>query len=626
MAGAFAALPRARPTVWGQGGAAFGAASLPLTPEDRLDHQPRTARGGQVDFLFAGRLNNRADLAGALEIGAADLAGMADGTLALRGFERWGEAWFARLSGSWSLVVWDRAARRLTMARDPLGGRALFFHRAGGVVTFASSFGALFRLPRIERVLDEVVLGDALLLSFGERDRTYYRDIRRVPGGHRVVCTVGEVEVSAFWQPPEGDYLRLARDEDYVEAARELFDRAVAANLRSLEPVAMFGSGGLDSSAVSATAARMLAPRMLKHYCRVPPAGWHGPLDPSLYPDERPKLRALAARYPNLQVIEIDDAGLHPLDLDPRGLFQRYCGPFSSGDNLGWLMVVLDRIRADGHRVILSGEFGNDTLTAAGFSAPMELLGELRFGALARELVAWRRRFGWSWGRTLKNALLSHCEPSGLRRWRLDRRAPGGRRYLNWSLINPDFVGEAGLEARSRALGLIAFGPMGRSWRALRAEGVRQTGRLAGDFLSQSVAVDGFEERAPLGDLPLLEFCLKVPATQYCRNAIHRWLGRRVLADRLPPEITGELWLGAQNPEWFDRRSQMRAETAAELVHLARSPLAARILDLPRAARLLDSWPADAQSAHEQGATYRLALGRGLHIARFIRWNDGGNE
>jgi len=623
MVGAFAAAPRSRPTLRTGDAGAFAAVSLPLTSEDLFDQQPWRGRGGQLTFLFDGRLDDRAAVAERLGLDSAVASKMADGALALAAYERCGTEILASLAGFWVLAAWDATARRLVLARDPMGGRSLFYHRCGPVVTFAASIMALLRLQRIERVLDDTVLGDLLMLTMGERDRTFYRDIRRVPGGHLVVCTPNGTEIEPFWRAPSDRELRLRRDDDYVEQARELLDRAVRANLRSLRPVAVLGSGGLDSAGIAATAARMVAPGHLPLYCRVPPKGWSGPERTNYYPDERPKLAALAALHPNLRVVAVDHAAPHRVDDDPTCLFQRYGLAARAAENIGWLLGATDKARADGHRVLLTGDYGNTTLSAPGYGAPMALLKRGRLITLMRELAGWHKQKGWSWGTVTTRALLRQVHLLA----KIRHAWTGGARWHEWTLLRPEAVRELGLEDRAKEAGAPGFLLPTTSPAESRALILTRYGRIQGDLMAQTPAVDGFELRSPLAYLPLVEFTLRVPPTQFCRNGRLRWLARRVLADRLPPEILSEDRIGAQHPEWFDTLSCLRQDYQSDLPRLAKSSRIAHLIDLDRAAHLLETWPADAIEAEKQLKGYPfVALWRARHVARFVRWNEGGNE
>ena len=136
----------------------------------------------------------------------------------------------------------------------------------------------------------------------------------------------------------------------------------------------------------------------------------------------------------------------------------------------------------------------------------------------------------------------------------------------------------------------------------------------------------GFELRDPHADRRLLEFSLSVPEWMYRRNGIPRSFARRVLADRLPREILDERRRGAQGGAWFRRLDMRRRDVATEIERLEGSPLARRLIDVPRLKRLMSEWPKDEHAAELRKWDFYLALDRGLQVGRFIRWAEGGNR
>jgi asparagine synthase (glutamine-hydrolysing) len=130
----------------------------------------------------------------------------------------------------------------------------------------------------------------------------------------------------------------------------------------------------------------------------------------------------------------------------------------------------------------------------------------------------------------------------------------------------------------------------------------------------------------PLADRALTEFCLAIPREQYVLGGRDRALARRVSAGLLPESVLNEKLWGKHNIEWFDRICPQRAEFAAELETLERVPLAAEMLDLPRLKALVDNWPADGAAANVNRLDYEYFLTRAIHMGRFIRWLDGGNQ
>ena len=95
---------------------------------------------------------------------------------------------------------------------------------------------------------------------------------------------------------------RTGRDEDYVERARELLDVAVASATHDTPRVAIATSGGLDSSAIAATAARQGRAESITCFCMVPPPGTDVDVGPFRYLDERDKVEELARMYPSLNI------------------------------------------------------------------------------------------------------------------------------------------------------------------------------------------------------------------------------------------------------------------------------------------------------------------------------------
>ena len=155
----------------------------------------------------------------------------------------------------------------------------------------------------------------------------------------------------------------------------------------------------------------------------------------------------------------------------------------------------------------------------------------------------------------------------------------------------------------------------------VRSQSIRQrhTRALADDIF-------GCELRDPHADRRLLEFALAVPEPMYRRNGVPRSFARQVLADRLPREIVDERRRGMNRPTWFRTLEARRANIARDIERLEASPLACRLIDLPRLKRLMAQWPKDEQRRRTPPGDYRLALARGIHVGRFIRWVEGDNK
>jgi asparagine synthase (glutamine-hydrolysing) len=216
--------------------------------------------------------------------------------------------------------------------------------------------------------------------------------------------------------------------------------------------------------------------------------------------------------------------------------------------------------------------------------------------------------------------------PMGLRRlaYRLRGRDPDS--VAQHSALNPAFIAETGLAKQWQADG---FDPwfLPSDWNAARwrADRLFDYNQHARDSRGLSEEVGGFETRDAHADRRLLEFTLSVPEPLFRRDAVPRSFARRVLADRLPREILDERRRGVNTPGWFRSLDTRRDDIARDIESLEASPLARRLIDLPRLRGLMQRWPKDEHEAQQRVEDYRRALARGVHVGRFVRWVEGGN-
>ena len=606
-------------------GALFACQTAPASTGGPSAPPPPTGNGHTL-FAADARLDNRTELGAALALSPPELACTTDEDLVRRMFERWGEAGIARCLGAFAFALWDANARRLILGRDCLGNRALFFHRGGGFVVFANTLGALLALAQVPCQLDEIVLANFLAVNLMEQRRTFYRGIERVPSRTLVTIDQNSVRHRHYWSPDFGAPPPYRREQDYIERARELFDQAVAAAIADTRHVAVSASGGLDSSAIAATVARLGRAERITCYTLVPPADLQIDVGPYKYLDERDKMTALACMYPALDVRLISPERSHAFELDDTRLFARAATPVLGAANIGWYNYIYDAVTADAHQSMLVGDYGNFGLSWKGTFSFVSLLHGGRWKALVRELMTQARQDGRGPAQIFAAEVIKTAAPAWLRRsiHRLKGRDPDS--IARYSALNPDYIAETNLAQRWRAQG---FDPwfVAHGWSAGRHRAcyMFDHNQFARDFKGTTAQTFGVESRDPHSDRRLLEFALTVPEVMFRHNGIPRSFARGVFADRLPPEILQERRRGANGVTWFRRLDGRRSDIVMELERLDASPLAQRLIDLPRLRGLLKQWPKDEHAAQARLDEYKLALNRGVHVGRFIRWVEGGN-
>lgn len=607
------------PSFWRGAGVGFVHRQRISTPEDKFEHQPWTGWNGHGAVMFDGRLDDRAGLMS--DLGSA-AGSHPDAALVRDALERWGLAAPKRLLGDFAIAWWDGESRRLILARDALGGQALYHHRHGDTLVFATTLRAMLALPQVPRALDETALADLLVLNQRNAESTLWRGISRVAPATILRHHKDGERAEVYWTPDSKHRLILPDDASYVEAARAELDRAMADRLRSVGPVPIVGSGGLDSSclavsAVSQSGVSQPGGQRQKFLTLIPAPDCPSPAQSGQYSSEQSLVEAMAARFPALDV-EFIPGGSDPLaGAESPGLRLAGAIPFRNVTNITWFSAAYARAAELGASSVIDGGFGFWTLTWDGLRGLGELFRTGRWLGLARE--AWalgggnpRRALGFIRREVVMPLLFSGSERS-LDAWR------------RFSALSPAAATALDIEGRLRASGHDPSYGGSPDGRALRRYGMGATFGAGADMRAAIRAHWGVQIRQPLADRRLVEFCLAIPQDQYLRKGEPRYLARRILrAAGAPLAVSDNPDFGLQNPEWFSRLD--RDQCAAVIEGAGRSALASHLLDIPRLRQLLETWPTDAEAAMKRRREYLNLLPRALHMASFIRWAEGGNQ
>lgn len=592
------------------GAVALGRRLHRLLPEDAFDDGPVVDARGRV-LVADIRIDNRAELARAL--GLREAARMSDAAMLSEALLRWDEAALNRVVGDFAFAQWDGARGRLLLARDFLGQRPLHYHAGDGFFAFASMPRGLHALSEIPRAADRGAAAAFLAHIPETGEESFFEGIAKIAPGHFVSVTRAGATSHRHWHPPSGT-LRLPRADDYAQGLREHLDSAVAARLRGATGgVAAHLSGGLDSSAVTATAARLTSARVTA-YTSVPREGFVIPPDTPGIADEGPLAAAVAALYPNIDHVRVSAGARSPLDALARNAFL-YERPYLNLCNGVWVDAINDDVQARGLTVLLVGAAGNASFSYHG----MHRLGEMvRHGALfglLREAAMLLR--GGTAAKTIAAQAIGPFLPSAV--WRAISAWRGRADDLTgYSAISAD--GAARLAARGVD---FAYQP-GANARAAQLSLLARVD--VGNYNKGTLGGWGIDVRDPSADRRLVEFCLSVPADQYLADGVPRALARRAFADRLPPSVANERRKGWQGADWHEGLTAARTQLGEEIAHIARDPAAAALIDTARLQKMMNDWPAGGDWTREDVVErYRQALLRGVSAGHFMRSVAGTN-
>jgi asparagine synthase (glutamine-hydrolysing) len=225
--------------------------------------QPMFNEDGSVAIVFNGQIYNYAELWPELQaLGHRFRSDHSDTEVIIHAWESWGPDCLARLSGMFAFAIWDRSRRCLFLARDRLGKKPLYYGLdTTGRFVFASELRALAEVPELPRRIDPAAVNDFFAYGYVPDPGSIFRGILKLPPAHFLLLSRDRLSSGGDLPPPQRYWRAPANGIAIDEATccRELIDRLGMATRRRLMadvPLGAFLSGGVDSSAVVAMAAR----------------------------------------------------------------------------------------------------------------------------------------------------------------------------------------------------------------------------------------------------------------------------------------------------------------------------------------------------------------------------------
>ncbi|KZM54106.1 MULTISPECIES: asparagine synthase (glutamine-hydrolyzing) [Aeribacillus] len=242
--------------IWGKKHVLFGHKRL-VVIDPECGRQPMTKQkeDNSYTICYNGELYNTEDIRKELLKKGYTFRGHSDTEVLLASYMEWKEECVHHLNGIYAFAVWDSADEKLFIARDRLGVKPLFFYENNGNFLFASEIKALLANPEVDALLDQEGLQEIMALGPSRSPGSgVFKGIEELRPAHALVFNRDGLKIWRYWNvkshPHEDSF------EETVEKVRELLIDAVTRQLVSDVPLCTFLSGGLDSSAITAIAAR----------------------------------------------------------------------------------------------------------------------------------------------------------------------------------------------------------------------------------------------------------------------------------------------------------------------------------------------------------------------------------
>lgn len=502
--------------------------------------QPISNENGTVHVVFNGEIYNHHALRSRLEP-AHILRSRTDTEVLVHLYEELGPDLVHELRGMFAFAIWDDRSARLTLARDRLGIKPLYYWTTADGVAFASELRSLLALGEFPREIDPDAVNEYLALGYVPDPACIFSGVRKLPPGHLLTWDAERgVEVRRYWSAVRPE-TPVSDEREAVEELRRLIADAVGSHLESDVPLGAFLSGGIDSSTVVAQMKQLTASSVETFSIGFEEEEFNEA------PQAARVARELGTKHTELIVRPDADALIEQVA-------RTYDEPFGDSSALPTMMVC-DLARQQ-VTVALSGDGGDELF--GGYTRYAEL--ENR-GVLGSTLV---RRLVRSLGRALPHSAYGRNRLLDLARGRRGRYAATVAQALRVDEggVMLDAPGALQLD---RILDRWFDGTDERDF-ITQMTLVDIASYLPGDILTKvdraSMSVS-LEARVPLLDHLLVEFAVALPGRFKRRDGTGKWILREAIRGLVPDSVFAHPKRGFAVPlvRWFRTDLSHRLDT-----------------------------------------------------------------
>ena len=241
----------------------FGFRRLSIIDLSPAGHQPMHGCTDRVWVVFNGEIYNHLQLRKGLEQRGHRYTSHSDTETIIHLYEEYGIDFVNQLEGDFAIAIWDADREQLSLYRDRIGVKPLYYFHQNGRFIFGSEIKSILEHPAVTADVNEESLYHYLTFITTPAPETLFKDIHKLPAGHMLnVGRDGIVKINEYWDalPPESLPLNMSDEEHCTEIMR-LLRSSISKRMMSDVPFGVFLSGGVDSSAnVALMAEQMTQP------------------------------------------------------------------------------------------------------------------------------------------------------------------------------------------------------------------------------------------------------------------------------------------------------------------------------------------------------------------------------
>jgi len=563
----------------------FGCGMQFITPESIYEVLPYHDENRKLTITADAIIDNRKELFELLNIPEDTWGKVTDSELILKSYEKWGKNCTQYLIGDFAFAIWNEKAQELFCARDHTGTRTFYYYYKDNQFIFCTVIKPIIAACNQKMGLNERWIADFLTLTGvvhqSECEETIYTDIMQLPPANLLILNKSGITKKKYWNPLKSvKRLKLKSDKEYYERFIEIFTEAVRCRLRCNGDVAISLSGGLDSGSVACIAAQELKKqnKSLKAFSFISLDNLKYKIPSNRIANESEYIEAIKERCGNIDVTYCKCEGkdsYSKMDWFIQVLEQ----PYKNIENSFWNDEINSRASQSGCRVLLTGQYGNVTISYGNFfTRAYTLYRHGSFIRLIKEIKGFSKIHKAS-GLYVAKVIFKSFIPFWIR-----KLASKNNEINDSSFVDNNLIKKWDIETRFKKQGFITKPERYYTFKKAKKFIVNPIAfTQIGTVTTKTALAYGIIKRDPTMDKRVIEFCLSLPDDLFVRNGEERRLVRKAMKGILPDKVRLNVsYRGIQHADWIQRLEPKRKAIIEDLEDIIKQGKLKEYIDLEK--------------------------------------------
>lgn len=566
----------------------FGCGLLDIVKQNKSEVLPYESPEDNIILLADAIIDNREELLSILGLEGHNVNEYSDSEYILMAYKKYAEDCTKYLIGDYSFVIYNTQKNIVQLFSDHTGTRCLYYYKKNNILMFSTVYTPIVNYFNLYDNLNDRWITDFLVMNAvlhnTEARECIYEDIYQVEPAHYVEISCDNIFNVLYWDTKNIKIDSNKTEEEYIKGFMDVFQEAVDCRLRSNKDIAIMVSGGLDSASVAAIASKKLKRqhKKLKAYTSIPSKDYVVK-DGYYIENERKEVEELSELCDNINLTLCDCEGEDSYKhIDE--LIDIMEGPYKTIENSYWLNYITKRASEENCKIILTGQYGNCTISYGDFMVNIKTL--LDDG---KYIKAWQE-------------ITRGCKLHDFPRKQMIKKI---YKYMNnikdntdsykYCSVKEELIDKYEVKDRFKELEIMPENFKAHSYEEVIHSANNPMGfsHLAQIDTKWTLAY-GVIKRDPTRDKRVIEYLMTLPNDMFVKDGVERYLIRKSMKGMLPDSIRLNISRrGLQAADYFERIRPYLKDIKNEIEEAIKNPKIQKYIDIDKVKANLDKLDCD---------------------------------